>query len=85
METAIFRRNQTIAPGGNCNHRRRAAAEIYTSLRAHWHNRILALAPALAYTIEEIDPAGSHADWTQPEQKFYTRLGLRASEKPAET
>jgi hypothetical protein len=36
----------------------RHGAEIYTSTRAQWHNRMMALAPALGYIVEEIDCAG---------------------------
>ena len=34
-------------------------------MRAQWNDRILALAPALACTIEEIDAAGSRLHWAE--------------------
>ena len=37
-----------------------AGAELYVSLRSRWHGHVERLAPALAYTMEEIDPAGTN-------------------------
>jgi hypothetical protein len=40
----------------------RAGAEVYASLRGHWDHYVAALAPFMAYRMDEIDPAGCHAD-----------------------
>ena len=35
-----------------------AGAETYVSLRTQWDRRVAALAPAMAYGPDEVDPAG---------------------------
>jgi muconolactone delta-isomerase len=40
----------------------RAGAEVYASLRVHWDHYVAALAPFMAYRMDEIDPAGCHPD-----------------------
>lgn len=40
----------------------RAGAEQYIELRRHWHSHIKALAPALAYGLDEIDTAGTNPE-----------------------
>jgi hypothetical protein len=37
-----------------------AGADAYVSLRSHWDPLIARLAPAMAYHMDEIDPAGGH-------------------------
>lgn len=39
-----------------------AGADEYVELRSHWHSHVNALAPALAYTIEEIDTEGANPE-----------------------
>jgi hypothetical protein len=39
-----------------------AGAEAYIALRRCWEPLIGALAPAMAYRLSEIDPAGRHPD-----------------------
>jgi hypothetical protein len=52
----------------------RAGAEIYVSLRSQWDPHIRALAPALAYSMEEIDPAGSNPESADAREEFRARL-----------
>jgi hypothetical protein len=40
----------------------RAGAEEYIELRSHWHSHINALAPALAYNLEEVDTEGANPE-----------------------
>lgn len=49
-------------------------AEIYVSLRAQWDHRIAVLAPAMAYTMKEIDPAGHDPKTTEQLPGFERRL-----------
>ena len=49
-------------------------AEIYASLRAEWDHRIRVLAPAMGYTMKEIDPAGTNPETTDRLQPFERRL-----------
>jgi hypothetical protein len=39
-----------------------AGADSYVSLRAQWDGYITTLAPALAYNMDDIDPAGSRPE-----------------------
>ena len=41
-----------------------AGADVYVSLRARWDHLITTLAPTMAYSMEEIDPASSDPDDT---------------------
>jgi hypothetical protein len=49
-------------------------AEVYTSLRSHWHAQIMALAPVLAYSIDDIDPAMKSVSAGERQQEVYSRL-----------
>lgn len=48
--------------------------EVYVSLRRCWDLNIRLLAPSMAYSQEEIDPAGSNPQSTNDRQDFRTRL-----------
>jgi len=49
-------------------------AEIYVALRAEWDHRLRVLAPAMCYTMKEIDPAGEDPATTERLPAFETRL-----------
>jgi hypothetical protein len=51
-----------------------AGAENYIALRKHWQAHIENLAPALGFTMEEIDPAGSDPGSTDRRPDFRARL-----------
>jgi hypothetical protein len=51
-----------------------AGAELYCSLRARWDPHVQTLAPALAYTIDEVDPAGCYPDSSERRPEFRSRL-----------
>ncbi|MET0622529.1 MAG: hypothetical protein ABW250_06085 [Pyrinomonadaceae bacterium] len=52
----------------------RAGADLYVSLRAEWDHHVKTLAAALAYRVEEIDPAGSRPQSVDERQEFSARL-----------
>ncbi|MGH6611916.1 MAG: hypothetical protein ACRECQ_16860, partial [Burkholderiaceae bacterium] len=47
-----------------------AGAETYLSLRAEWDHHIETLAPSMAYSMDEVDPAGSHPETSDDLQEF---------------
>lgn len=49
-------------------------AEIYASLRAEWDHRMQVLAPAMGYTMKELDPAGNDPGTTDRLPAFERRL-----------
>ena len=49
-------------------------AEIYASLRAEWDHRLQVLAPAMGYTMKELDPAGHDPETTDRLPAFEKRL-----------
>ncbi|NUQ20082.1 MAG: two pore domain potassium channel family protein [Gemmatimonadaceae bacterium] len=49
-------------------------AEIYASLRAEWDHRLQVVAPAMGYTMKEIDPAGHDPETTDRLPAFEKRL-----------
>lgn len=49
-------------------------AEVYASLRAEWDHRLRVLAPAMWYTMKEIDPAGEEPATTDRLPAFEKRL-----------
>ncbi len=51
-----------------------SGAEAYVALRSRWDAYIRALAPALAYSMDEIDPVGSTPESTDERGEFRTRL-----------
>ena len=51
-----------------------AGADLYVSLRAQWDHQVKTLAAALAYRVEEIDPAGSRPQSVDERQEFSARL-----------
>ena len=51
-----------------------SGAEAYVALRSRWDAYIRALAPALGYSMEEIDPVGSTPESTDERGEFRTRL-----------
>lgn len=51
-----------------------AGADLYVSLRAEWDHEVKTLAAALAYRVEEIDPAGSRPQSVDERQEFSARL-----------
>lgn len=51
-----------------------AGADLYVSLRAEWDHHVKTLAAALAYRVEEIDPAGSRPQSVDERQEFSARL-----------
>jgi hypothetical protein len=51
-----------------------AGANLYVSLRAEWDHHVKTLAAALAYRVEEIDPAGSRPQSVDERQEFSARL-----------
>jgi hypothetical protein len=51
-----------------------SGAELYLTLRARWDGHIKALAPALAYGIEEVDPAGCYPESIEQRPEFRARL-----------
>ncbi len=52
----------------------RSGAETYLSLRAQWDPHIRALAPAMAYSLDEIDPAGCRPESADEREGFRSRL-----------
>jgi len=48
--------------------------EIYSTLRADWEHRIALIAPAMEYTVSEVDPAGAHPTATEGLPDFRNRL-----------
>ncbi len=48
--------------------------ETYIALRSRWDLYIRALAPALGYSMAEVDPIGSNPDSSDERQEFRTRL-----------
>jgi hypothetical protein len=52
----------------------RAGAETYVGLRAQWDRDITNLAPAMAYTMEEIDPVGTNPEISDQRPEFRARL-----------
>jgi hypothetical protein len=52
----------------------RNGAETYVRLRSEWDRHIMALAPAMAYSIEEIDPIGTRPQKTEERPAFRERL-----------
>ena len=48
--------------------------QIYSALRSVWEHRIKLLAPAMEYTLSEIDPGGWHPDTTEALPDFQNRL-----------
>lgn len=51
-----------------------AGAELYCSLRARWDPHVQTLAPALAYKIDEVDPAGCYPESIERRPEFRSRL-----------
>ncbi len=51
-----------------------SGAEAYVALRSRWDAYIRALAPALAYSMEEIDPVGCAPESTGERREFRARL-----------
>jgi hypothetical protein len=51
-----------------------AGAAAYLDLRGEWDHYIQGLAPAMAYTMAEIDPAGQHPESTGQRPDFRVRL-----------
>jgi hypothetical protein len=51
-----------------------AGAGLYCSLRARWDPHVQNLAPALAYRIDEVDPAGCYPESTERRPEFRSRL-----------
>jgi len=51
-----------------------AGADLYVSLRAQWDHQVKTLAAALAYSVEEIDPAGSRPQSADERPEFSARL-----------
>ena len=51
-----------------------AGAELYVQLRRRWDPLIAALAPAMAYSMDEIDPAGSRPQEAKRRPPFEERL-----------
>ena len=49
-------------------------AELYASLRQEWDHRLRVLAPAMGYTMKEIDPAGHDPETTDRLPAFEKRL-----------
>lgn len=49
-------------------------AQAYVALRAQWDPYISELAPAMVYSIEEIDPAGQNPEGTGQRPDFRVRL-----------
>jgi hypothetical protein len=49
-------------------------AELYVKLRRHWDPLIAALAPAMAYSMDEIDPATSRPNEAERRPPFQKRL-----------
>lgn len=51
-----------------------AGAELYVSLRRRWDPLIAALAPAMAYSLDEVDPARSRPQEAERRPPFQERL-----------
>ena len=51
-----------------------AGAATYVALRSRWDLYIRALAPAMSYTLAEVDPAGSDPEATTQRREFRARL-----------
>jgi hypothetical protein len=51
-----------------------SGAQAYVALRSRWDAYIKALAPALGYSMEEIDPVGSTPESTDERGEFRARL-----------
>jgi hypothetical protein len=51
----------------------RAGAQEYVELRSRWHPHIRTLAPALAYTLDEVDPAGTDPEASDSRPEFHGR------------
>lgn len=51
-----------------------AGAELYVKLRRRWDPLIAALAPAMAYSMDEIDPARSRSEEAERRPSFQERL-----------
>ena len=49
-------------------------AATYIALRAEWDYLVAGLAPHLGYSMEEIDPAGSHPEQVDAREPFAARL-----------
>lgn len=51
-----------------------AGAELYVKLRRDWDPLIAALAPAMAYSMDDVDPAGSRSREAERRPQFQERL-----------
>lgn len=51
-----------------------AGADVYVSLRAQWHHYVVALAPAMGYSLDEIDVVGSNPEAARAWEQFRARL-----------